>query len=594
MRKLFSSVIILLVLTGTSNHLFSQIVNIPDANFKALLVGNAAINTNADAEIQVSEAAAYSGTINASSQGINNLTGIEAFTSITALDCGFNNLTSLDLTYNVSLTSVNCPSNSLVTLDVSNLPYLSTLNCTINNLTCLDLHTDTSLTSLNCNSNNLNSLNLRNGHNSILTFVNCQSNFPLPCIQVDNVAAALAAGWWYDTWSTYNTACGGGASASFSSNAPVCFGTAVTFVNSSLFSNIWEWDFGDGATSNIQNPTHVYAQPGSYWVSLVAGNCNSYDTTGNTAVQGKDIWGHVTYSGSDLTSGKAIIFPDQGTYISYDTLQIQQLDISGNYHFTNIPDGNYLIKVYPSVVLYPQLVPSYYTNDWAWDSSTVFNQDCYVDGTADISMVELTAMAFGPGNAFGYVIEGAGFGRAQGDPIHGVDIKLGITGTSSIVASDTTDFNGLFTFANIGYGTYTVYADITGLERDSVYTFTVDSANTYFPNLYYVVDSVKITIIPGIGIEEESSSNISLMEVYPNPSNGNMTLRYNLNTAADVQIDVFDLLGLKVQSLVDSHLSSGEHSSSFNLLNNHLKSGIYFISISANGKAKTKRIILIE
>ena len=36
---------------------FGQNVNIPDANFKAYLVGNTAINTNGDAEIQVSEAA---------------------------------------------------------------------------------------------------------------------------------------------------------------------------------------------------------------------------------------------------------------------------------------------------------------------------------------------------------------------------------------------------------------------------------------------------------------------------------------------------------------------------------------------------------
>ena len=38
-------------------------VNIPDANFKAYLVGNSLINTNGDAEIQISEANSFSGTI---------------------------------------------------------------------------------------------------------------------------------------------------------------------------------------------------------------------------------------------------------------------------------------------------------------------------------------------------------------------------------------------------------------------------------------------------------------------------------------------------------------------------------------------------
>ena len=30
----------------------------------------------------------------------------------------------------------------------------------------------------------------------------------------------------------------------------------------------WKWDFGDGGTSNLQNPTYVYRNPGSYTVSL--------------------------------------------------------------------------------------------------------------------------------------------------------------------------------------------------------------------------------------------------------------------------------------------------------------------------------------
>jgi Leucine-rich repeat (LRR) protein len=72
-------------------------VNIPDVNFKAYLVGNAAINTNADTEIQVSEASAYVGTMNCSNLTISDLTGIEAFTQLTYLDCKANSLTAIPL-----------------------------------------------------------------------------------------------------------------------------------------------------------------------------------------------------------------------------------------------------------------------------------------------------------------------------------------------------------------------------------------------------------------------------------------------------------------------------------------------------------------
>ena len=47
---------------------FGQNVYIPDANFKASLVGQPSINTNGDAEIQVSEATAFIGQIQCSGQ----------------------------------------------------------------------------------------------------------------------------------------------------------------------------------------------------------------------------------------------------------------------------------------------------------------------------------------------------------------------------------------------------------------------------------------------------------------------------------------------------------------------------------------------
>ena len=74
----------------------SQVVNIPDANFKAYLVGDNSINTNADTEIQVSEATSFTGSINCSNRNISDLTGIEAFTNITSINAAYNKLTSLN------------------------------------------------------------------------------------------------------------------------------------------------------------------------------------------------------------------------------------------------------------------------------------------------------------------------------------------------------------------------------------------------------------------------------------------------------------------------------------------------------------------
>jgi len=50
-------------------------------------------------------------------------------------------------------------------------------------------------------------------------------------------------------------------------------GTTATFTDLSTENpNAWYWTFGDGTTATSQNPSHTYAQSGSYWVTLTASN----------------------------------------------------------------------------------------------------------------------------------------------------------------------------------------------------------------------------------------------------------------------------------------------------------------------------------
>jgi hypothetical protein len=101
---------------------FGQNVYIPDANFKAYLVGNALINTNGDSQIQVSEAAAFNDTIDCDNKNISDLTGIESFTLLNALSCNNNNLTNLDLSNNIELILLHCAHNQISSINVSNTP----------------------------------------------------------------------------------------------------------------------------------------------------------------------------------------------------------------------------------------------------------------------------------------------------------------------------------------------------------------------------------------------------------------------------------------------------------------------------------------
>ena len=137
-------------------------VNIPDANFKTYLLGNTAINTNGNNEIECSEATAYTGGIYCSSLNITNLTGIEDFINIVQLHCNANQLTSIDISQNTSLTTLQCFGNQLATLDVSSNSNLQTLLCNSNQLTTMDVSNNTNLQTLNCGSNQITNINLGN------------------------------------------------------------------------------------------------------------------------------------------------------------------------------------------------------------------------------------------------------------------------------------------------------------------------------------------------------------------------------------------------------------------------------------------------
>ena len=69
-----------------------------------------------------------------------------------------------------------------------------------------------------------------------------------------------------------------------------CYYNLATFVDSSTVSsgaiNVWEWDFGDGNTSNLPNPTNQYMADGSYNVQLiVTSGLNCIDTIVKTIIR---------------------------------------------------------------------------------------------------------------------------------------------------------------------------------------------------------------------------------------------------------------------------------------------------------------------
>lgn len=83
-----------------------------------------------------------------------------------------------------------------------------------------------------------------------------------------------------------------------------------------------------------------------------------------------------------------------------------------------------------------------------------------------------------------------------------------------------------------------------------------------------------------------------LFQNYPNPFNPTTVVRYQLPTATLVQLEVFDVLGRRIASLVHSKQAAGDYAIPFNASN--LSSGVYFYRLQAGSFVQTKKMLLVK
>lgn len=109
-----------------------------------------------------------------------------------------------------------------------------------------------------------------------------------------------------------------------------------------------------------------------------------------------------------------------------------------------------------------------------------------------------------------------------------------------------------------------------------------------------VIDPTNITHVNEGVIPFEAS----LISNYPNPFNPKTNISYNLQEAGYITIEVFNMKGQIIRTLVDQYKEAGTQSVEWNGLdddNNSVSSGIYFYNMKAGGEYKsTRKMILLK
>ncbi|CAL2104301.1 conserved protein of unknown function precursor containing a type A C-terminal secretion signal [Tenacibaculum sp. 190130A14a] len=159
---------------------------IPDDNFEAFLeangMGNGVANDNYVYTVRIKEVIS----LDVSNQNIGSLEGIAAFQKLEVLNCAQNDITSLDISQNLSLKELTTESNPI---------------------TSLDLTANTNLLKVDLDDNELTSLDFRNGNNALIQTFSARANYNLLCITVDDSSLSSLALWTVDSGTSFNEDC---------------------------------------------------------------------------------------------------------------------------------------------------------------------------------------------------------------------------------------------------------------------------------------------------------------------------------------------------------------------------------------------------
>jgi type IX secretion system substrate protein len=101
--------------------------------------------------------------------------------------------------------------------------------------------------------------------------------------------------------------------------------------------------------------------------------------------------------------------------------------------------------------------------------------------------------------------------------------------------------------------------------------------------------TIKAVVEPGVAVVPAS---FALHQNYPNPFNPVTTIRFDLATATDVKLTIFDITGRRVDELINTSMNAGTYDLRWNA--SHLSSGMYLYRIETPEFTATHKLLLLK
>jgi PKD repeat protein len=412
------------------------------------------------------------------------------------------------------------------------------------------------------------------------------------------------------------------------SASPTCIGAATTFTNNTAITSgsitSYNWKFGDASTSTDKNPVHKYVNTGTYLVILSAtsdNGCRDSITdsvvivpipvasfTVTNACQGQAVSFHSISTGMLLsfnwnfgdstTAGNGVNTTHTFTRPGKFAVKLTAISAGG---CSDVKIDTVTIKIAPVV--------SFKAVDVCLGDTMHFADSSFVSDSSIVTYNwnfgdSVTVTGKNPVHLFAkpglYTV------TETVTALNGCSTSLSKTVavnpqpiaefTTSQVSSLTVQFQPKDTTGGLRYVWNFGDSSATSIDIKPLHVYSK-------PGVYHV--TLKVTNVSGCSGSVTDTVNVTksgihtglsndqYFDAYPNPFSGTTHIYYSLKETSVVQLEVYNELGVLVQTLANQHQTPGKYLYDFNIQKSKAP-GIYFVKLTMNGMTTTRKMFELK
>lgn len=198
---------------------------------------------------------------------------------------------------------------------------------------------------------------------------------------------------------------------------------------------------------------------------------------------------------------------------------------------------------------------------------------------------EIITNVYNPKDYFGFDVAIAGDYLLVGAPNYSIS-DIGNIGSAFLFKHDGSEWNALDEIKLNGEKPYDYFGSSVFLDSANIIVGArlngdTDKGAAYISKLYSLTGDTLLT-----------PSYYELYQNYPNPFNPTTTIRYAVKENNNVKLEIFNILGQRIKTIINEYKQAGEYSFVFNA--GGLASGVYIYRIESGTYVNSKKMIILK